>query len=66
MPTKFMLLILSVSDKTMQMTKGIRKKTSIPTIEGKENKKPVRESLFNNFDFGLFIYIKLQFIIKIL
>lgn len=63
-----MLLMLSVNDKIIQMTNGIRKKTSIPIIEGKENKNPVKASLFNNFDFGtnpLLIDIKLQFIIQI-
>ena len=65
-----MLFILSVNDNTIHIINGIKKNTSIPTIDGIEKIKPVTASFFANLvfllradnfgKFKLFIHIQLQ------
>ena len=61
-----MLFILSVNDNTIHIINGIKKNTSIPETDGKENINPVTASFFANLgfllraDINLFIHIQLQ------
>ena len=61
-----MLFILSVNDNAIHIINGIKKNTSIPTIDGIEKIKPVTASFFANLvfllraDINLFIHIQLQ------